>query len=176
MPSLLATFRVLYGNCFHTHAPVMRRACNEPMPGITHKNSLFSRFARWASHVTGQSYVFIGAAAIILVWAVTGPVFAFSDTWQLIINTGTTIVTFLMVFLIQNTQNRDTAAIQLKLDELIRAQQGADVRLLDMEELEEDDLEEIRGEYEKMAEDARSRRTNRSTRTPRGVTRNGRKR
>ena len=122
---------------------------------ITRRNSLFSRFAKSASRITGQAYVFIGAFAIIVAWAITGPIFGFSDTWQLIINTGTTIVTFLMVFLIQNTQNRDTAAIQLKLDELIRAQKGANVELLDMEELDEDELETIRSDYEKLAEDAR---------------------
>ena len=143
------------------------------------RKSLFARFAKWASHVTGQSYVFIGAAVVIAIWAVTGPVFAFSDTWQLIINTGTTIVTFLMVFLIQNTQNRDTAAIQLKLDELIRAQKGANVELLDMEELEDNELEEIRADYEQLAEDARSDRQTKKVTTPKarsGSRANGRRR
>jgi low affinity Fe/Cu permease len=96
------------------------------------------------------------AVAIILVWALTGPLFGFSDTWQLVINTSTTIVTFLMVFLIQNTQNRDSEAIQVKLDELIRAVEGAHNALLDLEELEEKDLDRIRTNYEKLAESARA--------------------
>ena len=90
-----------------------------------------------------------------MVWAVTGPLFGFSDTWQLVINTGTTIVTFLMVFLIQNTQNRDTEAIQLKLDELIRATQGAHNALLDLEELEDDTLDAFRAKYQALAKAAR---------------------
>ncbi|WP_369794708.1 low affinity iron permease family protein [Polaromonas sp. JS666] len=93
--------------------------------------------------------------AIIAVWVVTGPLFGFSDTWQLVINTGTTIITFLMVFLIQNTQNRDTEAIQVKLDELIRATQGAHNALLDLEELEEEDLDAFRTRYEALATAAR---------------------
>ena len=97
----------------------------------------------------------MAAALIILVWGVTGPIFKFSDTWQLVINTGTTIVTFLMVFLIQNTQNRDSHAVQLKLDELIRAVSGAHNALLDLEELEEADLERFRGRYEDLARTAR---------------------
>jgi low affinity Fe/Cu permease len=93
--------------------------------------------------------------SIILVWAITGPVFDFSDTWQLVINTGTTVITFLMVFLIQNTQNRDSIAMQLKLDELIRAMKGAHLALLDLEELTERDLEQIRHRYEELARQAR---------------------
>ena len=95
------------------------------------------------------------AASIIVVWGVTGPIFQFSDTWQLVINTGTTIVTFLMVFLIQNTQNRDSHAVQLKLDELIRAVSGAHNALLDLEGLEEADLERFRARYEELARTAR---------------------
>jgi low affinity Fe/Cu permease len=105
---------------------------------------------------------------IILVWLVTGPMFGFSDTWQLVINTGTTIVTFLMVFLIQNTQNRDAQAIQVKLDELIRCTKGAHIALLDLEELEESELGRIRDDYEALAELARQdlRRGKSDTGTP----------
>jgi low affinity Fe/Cu permease len=92
---------------------------------------------------------------VILVWACTGPIFGFSNTWQLIINTGTTIVTFLMVFLIQSTQNRDSEAMQIKLDEIIRAIEGAKNELLDLEELEDDELERARDEYEQLAAEAR---------------------
>ena len=110
----------------------------------------------------------MSAALIIVVWAVTGPIFKFSDTWQLVINTGTTIVTFLMVFLIQNTQNRDSHAVQLKLDELIRAVLGAHNALLDIEELEESDLERFRERYEQLARIAREalRRGELDTGTP----------
>jgi len=106
--------------------------------------------------MTGRPVAFIVAVTVILVWAGTGPVFGFSDTWQLVINTGTTIITFLMVFLIQNTQNRDAEAIQVKLDELIRAMQGAHTVLLDLEELEDAELDRIRASYEKLAERARA--------------------
>ena len=99
---------------------------------------------------------FVVAGAIIIVWIVTGPLFHFSDTWQLVINTGTTIVTFLMVFLIQNTQNRDSEALQVKLDELIRAIDGAHNTLLDLEDLEEDELDLIRLDYSKLAKEARA--------------------
>jgi low affinity Fe/Cu permease len=95
------------------------------------------------------------ATAVIVLWLVTGPVFGYSDTWQLVINTGTTIITFLMVFLIQNTQNRDSEAIQIKLDEIIRVIEGAHNALLDLEELEEDELDRIRAKYQKLAREAR---------------------
>ncbi len=115
----------------------------------------YTRFAKAASHFCGRPRVFSLAVGIIVVWLITGPLFGFSDTWQLVINTGTTIITFLMVFLIQNTQNRDTQAIQLKLDELIRATQGAHNALLDLEELEEDNLDAFRTKYEALAAAAR---------------------
>lgn len=99
--------------------------------------------------------VFMLAVAIVVIWLITGPLFKFSDTWQLVINTGTTIITFLMVFLIQNTQNRDTQAMQIKLDELIRVTQKAHNALLDLEELEEEELDAFRDKYEKMAKKAR---------------------
>jgi low affinity Fe/Cu permease len=105
---------------------------------------VFSRVAQWIAQQCGRAYVFIAAVFTIVTWAATGPLFAFSDTWQLIINTGTTIITFLMVFLIQNTQNRDTAAIQLKLDELIRANQQARNRMLTLEDLSEDELKRLK--------------------------------
>ena len=99
---------------------------------------------------------FMIAVAIILIWAITGPIFKFSDTWQLVINTGTTIITFLMVFLIQNTQNRDTEALQIKLDELIRAVESAHNALLDLEELDDDELDIIRKDYLELAKTARA--------------------
>ena len=115
----------------------------------------YARLAKSVSRVCGRPQTFALAAGVILVWIVTGPIFGFSDTWQLVINTGTTIVTFLMVFLIQNTQNRDTVAIQLKLDELIRATNGAHNALLDLEELDEGALETFRGRFEALAREAR---------------------
>ncbi|WP_372659841.1 low affinity iron permease family protein [Hydrogenophaga sp.] len=115
----------------------------------------YSRFAKGAAHFCGRPRVFTLAVAVVGVWLITGPVFHFSDTWQLVINTGTTIITFLMVFLIQNTQNRDTEAIQVKLDELIRATQGAHNVLLDLEELEEETLDAFRAKYQALAAAAR---------------------
>ena len=118
-------------------------------------DSLFTRFAKWTSRATGHPATFATAVLVILGWAVTGPIFGFSDTWQLVINTGTTIITFLMVFLIQNTQNRDSAAMQLKLDELIRAINGAHNGLLDLEELSDEELDKIKSRYEELAREAR---------------------
>lgn len=115
----------------------------------------YSNAAKAASRYAGRPSTFSLAVLVIIVWLVTGPLFGFSDTWQLVINTGTTIVTFLMVFLIQNSQNRDTEAIQIKLDELIRATQGAHNALLDLEELNEEELDAFRSRYEAMAGAAR---------------------
>jgi low affinity Fe/Cu permease len=117
--------------------------------------SRFSRFAKWTARKSGHPATFGLAALMIVLWIVTGPLFSFSDTWQLVINTGTTIVTFLMVFLIQNTQNRDSEAMQLKLDEIIRSLEGAHNVLLDMEELEESELDRIRLHYTDLARTAR---------------------
>ncbi|MEO6597011.1 MAG: low affinity iron permease family protein [Planctomycetota bacterium] len=120
------------------------------------RSSSYSRFSKSAARFCGRPKVFVMAVALIVVWLLTGPIFGFSDTWQLVINTGTTIITFLMVFLIQNTQNRDTQAMQLKLDELIRAMSGAHNALLDLEELEEEDLERFRNKYQSLATQART--------------------
>jgi len=117
--------------------------------------SRFGRLARLTAHAMGQPVAFGTALAIIILWAISGPIFGFSDTWQLIINTGTTIITFLMVFIIQNTQNRDAEAMHIKLDELIRAMDQAQNALLNLEELEEEDLERIRADYLRLAEHAR---------------------
>jgi low affinity Fe/Cu permease len=122
---------------------------------VTKPRSWFTRFAKQSSRMTGKPIAFLLATAVVVLWLATGPLFGFSDTWQLVINTGTTIVTFLMVFLIQNTQNRDTEAIQVKLDELLRVTRGAHVALLDLEELEDKELERIRGEYGELARKAR---------------------
>jgi low affinity Fe/Cu permease len=121
----------------------------------TKPRSQFTRFAKWTAHASGRPATFMLACGVIVVWAATGPLFAFSDTWQLVINTGTTVVTFLMVFLIQSTQNRDSEAIQVKLDEIIRAIGRAKNELLDLEELEESDLDRIRKEYLALAAAAR---------------------
>ncbi len=137
------------------------------MPTARH-TSLFNRFAKATSRLTGLPVAFVIASSVIAAWALTGPIFHFSDTWQLVINTGTTIITFLMVFLIQNTQYRDSAAIQIKLDELIRAVEGAHNALLDMEELDEGHLDSIRADYTGLAADARKRleRGDRDTNVP----------
>jgi low affinity Fe/Cu permease len=119
------------------------------------QRNTFTRFANWAASAAGNPKTFAGAILIIILWAASGPLFAFSDTWQLVINTGTTIITFLMVFVIQNSQNRDSRAMQIKLDEIIRAMEGAHNALLDLEELTEKDLNRIRKSYTQLAALAR---------------------
>jgi len=121
----------------------------------SHRAGGFARSARrvaaWAGHPLG----FLGAVVIVIVWALLGPVFGFSDSWQLVVNTGTTIVTFLMVFLLQSTQNRDTQALQIKLDELLRITEGAHYALIDLEELTDREIELIRRRYLELAEQGR---------------------
>lgn len=115
-------------------------------------NEFFRKFAHRTSAVVGSPWAFMIAVGIIVVWAITGPIFGFSDTWQLIINTGTTIVTFLMVFLIQNTQNRDAKAMHLKLDELLRAIEGARTELVDLEDLSDEELERLQHQFQQLHE------------------------
>jgi len=122
-----------------------------------HKQSFFTKFAKFTSSITGKPVTFIVAVLVVVVWAITGPIFQFSDTWQLVINTGTTIITFLMVFLIQNTQNRDTTAIQLKLDEIICALKGAHNEIIDIEEMSDQELEEKHKEMVALAEHAKDK-------------------
>ncbi|WP_313493781.1 low affinity iron permease family protein [Stenotrophomonas sp.] len=119
-----------------------------------HVKDLFNSVASKAARAAGSLGAFVAALAVILIWVVTGPIFGFNDTWQLVINTGTTIITFLMVFLIQHTQNVDSAALQIKLDELIRATTDANNELLNLEEMDDDKLEEIRRRYEALAKTA----------------------
>jgi len=116
------------------------------------KQGVFERFANKMTHFTGSSAAFIGAVAIVVIWAVSGPIFDYSETWQLVINTGTTIITFLMVFLIQKSQNKDSKAIHLKLNELIAAQQGTSNRMVDLEDLTEEELDQLHEFYAKIAE------------------------
>jgi low affinity Fe/Cu permease len=142
-------------------------------------SSWFSRFARRAAGITGHGASFGVAVLLVVMWLAVGPVFGFTDSWQLVINTATTIVTFLMVFLIQNTQNRDTGAIQIKLDELIRAVRGARNEMIDLEELDPTSLEAIRADYERLAEQARAGTSpdagspDRTARQPQGPANNG---
>src|SRR5688572_13383927 len=126
------------------------------------KGSLFNRFAKHAAVVTGKPITFVFAVLVIIAWASLGPLFGFSDTWQLVINTGTTIVTFLMVFLIQNTQNRDGEAVQIKLDEIIRSIRGARNQVMNLEEMDEKQLDAIRKEYYELAEAADEKLNRRS--------------
>lgn len=115
------------------------------------KTPLFARFARWVERQVGRSVTFVLAIAVVLLWAVSGPLFGWSDTWQLVINTGTTIITFLMVFVIQNTQSRDTQAMQLKLDELIRVNETARNSLIDLEEMSDMDVERMKRAFSALA-------------------------
>lgn len=119
---------------------------------IKKKKNLFERFANWATNATGSSTAFIVAMVVIVVWAVTGPVFKYSDTWQLVINTGTTIVTFLMVFLIQKTQNKDSKAIHLKLNELLASHQGSSNRMVDIEDMTEAELDQLHKFYVQLSD------------------------
>jgi low affinity Fe/Cu permease len=114
-------------------------------------NELFRKFAHITSNVVGSAWAFIAAVFVLIIWAITGPLFQFSDTWQLVINTGTTIITFLMVFLIQNTQNRDAKSIHLKLDELIRATKEARNDLIDLEELSDAQLAQLQKSFDRLA-------------------------
>jgi low affinity Fe/Cu permease len=115
-------------------------------------NAVFSQFARWTERQAGRAHTFVIALGLIVLWGLTGPYFRYSDTWQLVINTGTTIVTFLMVFVIQHSQNRDTQAIQLKLDELIRVNQAARNSLLDLEDMSEEELQRLKEAFCRAAE------------------------
>jgi low affinity Fe/Cu permease len=116
------------------------------------KKNLFEKFANWATIATGSSAAFITAISVIIIWGVTGPIFHYSDTWQLIINTGTTIITFLMVFLIQKSQNKDSKAIHLKLNELLASHQGASNRMVDIEDITEKELDQLHKFYVQLAE------------------------
>ncbi len=124
--------------------------------GSMNSRTIYAKFSRTVAHLSGRPGTLALALTIVILWFITGPFFLYSDTWQLAINTGTTIITFLMVFLIQNTQNRDTEAIQVKLDELIRATKGAHNALLDLEELEQETLDQFRAKYQLLALNART--------------------
>src|ERR1041384_5955872 len=126
----------------------------------THRqeSGVLGNFASWATHATGSTPAFLLACLVIVVWVVTGPIFHFSDTWQLVINTGTTIVTFLMVFLIQRSQNKDSLALQLKLNEIVAALEGASNRLISVEDLSEEDLKTLHIHYQRLAEMAKDER------------------
>lgn len=132
---------------------VRRTDMNITFPALTHA---FDRFAKAAARFSGRPAAFTLAAGTVAAWVITGPIFGFSDSWQLVINTATTVVTFLMVFLIQNTQSRDTEAMQIKLDELIRVTEAASNALLDLEELDERTLDEYRAGYEALARQSRA--------------------
>ena len=120
-------------------------------------NQFFSRFATWSSVQTGRAYTFSAAIALVVIWLITGPLFDFSDAWQLVINTSTTIITFFMVFILQNSHNRDVSALHAKLDELILTSQRASNQLLNLEELSEDEIENIRSYYREIREKRENR-------------------
>jgi low affinity Fe/Cu permease len=124
------------------------------------RSDYFSRFARTIAELSGSVWAFMLALAVVIAWAVSGPYFRYSETWQLVINTGTTVITFLMVFIIQHSQNKDTLAIQLKLDELIRATEGAQNAVMDLEDLSHNELKKIYSDYMELASQARSRMDN----------------
>ena len=146
----------MYQQIATNHHNANKGASQEDRSILGRIQDVFRIFARWASEVLGTAWSFVVALAIIAVWAATGHIFAYSDTWQLIINTGTTIVTFLMVFLIQNTQNRDSKAVNLKLDELIRAVGGARNHLVDLERLSDQELVQLQKEFERIGKKAES--------------------
>ena len=123
------------------------------------KKNFFDRFADWAACFAGSPGAIIGASIMVIIWAATGPVFKFSEVWQMVINTGTTIVTFLMVFLIQKAQNKDSKAIQIKLNELISAHERANNRIVDIEDLTEDELDELHKKYEKLGKFSKDNET-----------------
>ena len=133
------------------------REAREQVAKISTMNLWFSRFAGWTAQIVGHPYMFLFAVAVIIIWAITGPYFHYSNTWQLIINTGTTIITFLVVFLIQNTQNRDAKAMHLKLDELIRAIEGARDRLVDLEKLSDEELKQLEEQFTRLRNKASER-------------------
>ncbi len=129
------------------------------------RSNIFGNFAASSARVLGSVTAFVAAIGVVVLWAVTGSLFGYSDTWQLVINTGTTIVTFLMVFLVQNTQNRDSAAIQLKLDELVRSTPRAHNAMLDLDQLSPEDIDQIRRLYENLGKKARQNRARGSSDT-----------
>ena len=137
------------------HNPSIRIS-NGTTPEVV--NHWFHRFACKTADVMGSAWAFFGAVGIIIVWALLGPLFHYSDSWQLVINTGTTIITFLMVFLIQNTQNRDAKALHLKLDEIIRAIQRADNQMINIEKLSDDELEILAGQFQKISVECEARK------------------
>lgn len=130
----------------------MAKQANSKKKNISKKKSFFERFSQLAVRATGSSTAFLLALGIVIVWAVSGPIFQFSETWQLVINTGTTIITFLMVFLIQKTQNKDSKAIHLKLNELIAASSGCSNRMVDIEDITEAELDQLHKFYAKLAD------------------------
>jgi len=137
----------------------------ESLNDVTFWDSRFDHFARFGARFAGKPLAFNAAIVIIMSWIILGPLFGFSDTWQLVINTGTTVITFLMVFLIQHTQNRDNEVLQIKMNELIRVIEGANKVLLDVEELEEIELSALQNEYVELARLARDESIKKSTTT-----------